>query len=292
MKITKKQWVVGGLAVLVLAGGSAGIVANNQAQMQAERTAQAAKVAHDNLIKSAKELTKKAETFKVEADVQTAQDAIKKLDEKDKTALIARIEKVQKNWDLVNATNKAVLSAEKSKTEASVKIAQMDIDKLKEEMTTSKKTALQKRLDKVKATLKDQKEEAQAEAKKKAQEKGAADAKASQEAVIAQSETQASASNNAGVQNPTFASSADTGTYIQESQAPSYNAPASPSYAAPAGGGGAQAPSTPSSNTGNLAYNSGAGANANPNVSLEDGNKAIEDANNHLNGAPSANGGR
>ena len=111
MKITKKQWIVGGAVALVLAGGGTGIVVNNQAQAQAEKTAQEAKTAHDNLIKAAKTATEKAETFKAESDVKSAQDAIKKLDEKDKTSLISRVEKVRQNWDLVNKADKAVTNA-------------------------------------------------------------------------------------------------------------------------------------------------------------------------------------
>ena len=61
MKFTKKQWIIGGVVALVLAGGAAGIVVNNQAQ--AEKTAQEAKTAHDNLIKAAKDATKKSRNF-------------------------------------------------------------------------------------------------------------------------------------------------------------------------------------------------------------------------------------
>ena len=60
--------------------------------------------------------------------------------------------------------------------------------------------------------------------------------------------------------------------YGQYAQAPAQN---TPSYNPPANGGnggGAVAPSTPSGNTGNPDYNSGAGSNANSNVGLDEAN--------------------
>lgn len=182
MKVTKKQWIIGGAVALVLAGGGAGIVANNQAQAQAEKTAQEAKTAHDNLLKEAKKATEKAETFKAEADVKTAQAAIKKLDEKEKTALIARVEKVRQNWDLVNKADKAVANAEKVQNDANVKTAQSAIDKIKAEMAKSKKTALQKRLDKVKTAVKNNKDRAKAKAAEEAKSKANAEQQKAQAA--------------------------------------------------------------------------------------------------------------
>ncbi len=276
MKITKKQWIVGGAVALVLAGGGTGIVVNNQAQAQAEKTAQEAKTAHDNLIKEAKKATEKAETFKAEADVKSAQDAIKKLDEKDKTSLISRVEKVRQNWDLVNKADKAVTNAEKVQNDANVKTAQTSIDKIKDNMAKSKKADLQKRLDKVKTAVKNNKDRAKAaeEAKSKAnaeQQK----AQAAQEQAQPQNDTQAQAAdvNNAvapQAEAPASGGAVDYGQYAQApaQNAPSYNAPA-PS--APSTGGNAIAPTNPPAHNG--------GGNANPNVSIDDANNAINNAN-------------
>jgi peptidoglycan DL-endopeptidase CwlO len=277
MKMTKKQWIVGGAVALVLAGGGAGIVANNQAQAQAEKTAQEAKTAHDNLIKEAKKATEKAETFKAEADVKTAQDAIKKLDEKEKPALIARVEKVRQNWDLVNKADKAVTNAEKVQNDANVKTAQSSIDKIKDEMAKSKKSALQGRLDKVKTAVKNNKERAKAQA--------------AQEQAQLQNDTQAQAAdvNNAvAPQAEAPAASGGAVDYGQYAQAPAQN---TPSYNPPVtggNGGGAVAPSTPSGNTGNSDYNNGGGANANPNQSIDD----MDNVNHPSNGENSIDGGR
>lgn len=248
MKFTKKQWIIGGAIVLVLAGGSAGIVANNQAQAQAEKTAQEAKTAHDNLIKAAKAATAKAETFKSEADVKAAQDAINKLDEKDKTAFFARVEKVRQNWYLVNKANKAVVNAEKVQNDANVKTAQTAINKIKAEMAKSKKIALQKRLDKVKTVVKNNKERAKAKAAEEAKSKAAAEqqkAQAAQEQAKTQNESQAQASdvNNATDTQANVPASNSTVDYGQYAQAPAQN---TPSYTPPAtggNGGGAVAPS-------------------------------------------------
>lgn len=292
MEFGKKQWIISGAVVVLLAGGGAGIMANNQAQAQAEKTAQEAKTAHDNLIKEAKKATEKAETFKAEADVKTAQDAIKKLDEKDKTDLITRVEKVRQNWDLVNKANKAVTNAEKVQNDANVKTAQSSIDKIKDEMAKSKKSSLQGRLDKVKTAVKNNKERAKAKAAEEAKSKANAEqqkAQAAQEQAKAQNESQTQAAdvNNASApqaEAPAVSDGAvDYGQYAQApaQNAPSYNAPA-PS--APSTGGNATAPTNPPAHNG--------GGNANPNVSIDDANNAINDANSHPGGAPSANGGR
>lgn len=272
MKITKKQWIVGGAVALVLAGGGTGIVVNNQAQAQAEKTAQEAKTAHDNLIKEAKKATEKAETFKAEADVKSAQDAIKKLDEKDKTSLISRVEKVRQNWDLVNKADKAVTNAEKVQNDANVKTAQTSIDKIKDNMAKSKKADLQKRLDKVKTAVKNNKDRAKAKAAEEAKSK----ANAEQQKAQAQNDTQAQAAdvNNAvAPQAEAPAASGGAVDYGQYAQAPAQNAPSynAPAPSAPSTGGNAIAPTNPPAHNG--------GGNANPNVSIDDANNAINNAN-------------
>ena len=284
MEFGKKQWIISGAVVVLLAGGGAGIVANNQAQAQAEKTAQEAKTAHDNLIKEAKKATEKAETFKAEADVKTAQDAIKKLDEKDKTALIARVEKVRQNWDLVNKVDKDVTNAEKVQNDANVKTAQSSIDKIKDEMAKSKKSSLQGRLDKVKTAVKNNKERAKAaeEAKYKANAEQKK-AQAAQEQAQPQNDTQAQAAdvNNAATPQaaPVSGGTVDYGQYAQApaQNAPSYNAPA-PS--APSTGGNATAPTNPPTHNGS--------GNTNSNVGLDEAN----DLDHASNGENSIDGGR
>lgn len=295
MKFTKKQWMISSAVVVLLAGGGAGIVANNQAQAQAEKTALEAKTAHDNLIKEAKKATEKAETFKAEADVKTAQDAIKKLDEKDKTDLIARVEKVRQNWDLVNKADKAVTNAEKVQNDANVKIAQSSIDKIKDEMAKSKKSSLQGRLDKVKTAVKNNKERAKAKAAEEAKSKANAEqqkAQAAQEQAKTQNESQTQAADVNNAVAPQAEAPAPSVDYGQYAQAPAQNAPSYNPPATGGNGGGAVAPSTPSGNTGNPDYNNGGGANANPNHSINDIDNWTNEANSNPGGAPSANGGR
>lgn len=288
MKITKKQWMISGTVVVLLAGGGAGIVANNQAQAQAEKTAQEAKTAHDNLIKEAKKATEKAETFKAEADVKTAQDAIKKLDEKDKTDLIARVEKVRQNWDLVNKADKAVTNAEKVQNDANVKTAQSSIDKIKDEMAKSKKSSLQGRLDKVKTAVKNNKERAKAKAAEEAKSKANAEqqkAQAAQEQAQPQNDTQAQVAdiNNAvALQTEAPAASGGAVDYGQYAQAPAQNAPSYNAQApsAPSTGGNATAPTNPPAHNG--------GGNTNSNIGLDEAN----DLDHASNGENSIDGGR
>jgi hypothetical protein len=288
MNITKKQWIIGGAVALVLAGGGAGIVANNQAQAQAEKTAQEAKTAHDKLIEEAKKATEKAETFKAEADVKSAQDAIKKLDEKDKTDLIARVEKVRQNGDLVNKADKAVVNAEKVQNDANVKTAQTAIDKIKDNMAKSKKTALQKRLDKVKAAVKNNKDRAKAKAAEEAKSKANAEqqkAQAAQEQTKTQNEAQATDVNNAAAPQAEAPASGGAVDYGQYAQAPAQNAPGynTPAPSTPSTGGNATAPTTPPAHNG--------GGNANPNVSGNDLAHDEENANNSHGNDGVVNGG-
>ena len=243
MKFTKKHWIIAGIACLILAGGSAALVAHHQAQVKAEKTAQEAKRTYDKLLASAKETTEKAETFKAETDVKTAQEAIKKLKAKDQKNLSTRVETVGKNWSLYHQADKAVSAAEKSKTDKTIKTAQDLVNTLKDEMTKSKKAELQKRLDKVKADLK----------AKKAKE----DAKAKAQTEQVQADHSAQPANNT---QEAQAETPATGTGSEYSQSPT---PATPSYIAPATGGGAVVPAQPSANTGNSAPNNGASSNAN-----------------------------
>ena len=294
MEFTKKQkqWMIGGVVALVLAGGGTAIVMKHHAQVQADKIAQEEKAAYDKLVKAAQEATKKAETFKAEADVKSAQDAIQKLEEKDKDALIVRVEKVRQSWDLVNKADKNVVDAEKAKTDATVKTAQMAINQLKEEMTKAKKTALQKRLDKVKVAIKAKKDKATAE--KKAQEV-AAQQKAQETQTATQNNTQNQAAdiNNATAPQAETPASNSGAAYSAYAQAPS-PAPAqnNSGYVASApSGGGAQAPAQPQPNTGNPAYNNGAGANANSHVSADDLAKDEANANNTHGNVGVVNGG-
>lgn len=288
MEFGKKQWIISGAVIVLLSGGGAGIVANNQAQAQAEKTAQEAKTAHDNLIKEAKKATEKAETFKAEADVKTAQDAIKKLDEKDKTDLIARVEKVRQNWDLVNKADKAVTNAEKVQNDANVKTAQSSIDKIKDEMAKSKKSSLQGRLDKVKTAVKNNKERAKAKAAEEAKSKANAEqqkAQAAQEQAKTQNESQTQAAdvNNAvAPQAEAPAASGGAVDYGQYAQAPAQNAPSynAPAPSAPNTGGNATAPTNPPAHNG--------GGNTNSNIGLDEAN----DLDHASNGENSIDGGR
>ncbi|MGL4248743.1 MAG: hypothetical protein ACRCR5_08150 [Lactococcus garvieae] len=262
MKITKKQWIVGGAVALVLVGGGVGLVASNQ-HAKAEKVAQQAKIAHDSQVNAAKTAVEKAETFKAEADVKTAQDVVNKLEEQDKPDLLSRVEKVKQNWVLVNSANKAVLEAEKAKSDATVKTGQTAIDKLKAEMTKSKKAEFQKRLDKVKADVKAKK--AKAEADKKAKAK-AEQAKAAETKAPAQEETATQKAKNVASapveQAVTEAPAEVDGQFAQTpaQETPNYNTPA-PS--APSTGGNTSTPNPPSTGGGNTSTPPTGGNNGN-----------------------------
>jgi len=154
MEFIKKQWFIGVCISLVLAGGSAAVIVNEQAQMRIQTEKREAWVkkqeAYNKLFKEATEATQKAETFEHEADVKTAQAAIKKLNENDKIDFIVHVEWVRQNWDLVNKVEQTVSHMEKIHNDANIKEAQLAIDGLNATMTKTKKADFQKRLDKVK----------------------------------------------------------------------------------------------------------------------------------------------
>ena len=144
---------------------------------------------------------------------------------------------------MVNKAEKNVASAEKAKSDATVKTAQTTIDQLKAEMTKAKKTALQKRLDKVKAEIKAKKDKAAAE--KKSQEKTtqqtAQNSQKPAQAVAQNNGAQAS-SGNAGVAQAETPTSNGGVAYNGYAQTPVQD---NTGYVAPTPSGGS-APAQPS----------------------------------------------
>ena len=252
MKLSKKQVVIGGVVAVLLAGGvTASVVHNNN--VQAEKIAQQAKDEHDKLIQSVKEKTSQAETYKSESDVKTAQDLIKQLDDKEKPDYVNRIEKVQKNWKLVNEANKNVANAEKIQNDNNVKIAQKAIDNLKDEKIKSKKTALQTRLDKVKTSIKNTKKQKQMTSQKglnKEKEEVAKKADNSSQSVSANN----SEVNQAQVESQTVTdpTPTDNGGVSNDSvYQPTPQTPQAPTTGGNTGSGNTSTPNPPSTGSGN-----------------------------------------
>lgn len=252
MKLTKKQIIVGGAVAVLLAGGvTASVVHNNN--VQAEKIAQQAKDEHDKLIQSVKEKTSQAETYKSESDVKTAQDLIKQLDDKEKPDYVNRIEKVQKNWKLVNEANKNVVNAEKIQNDNNVKTAQKAIDNLKDEKIKSKKTALQTRLDKVKTSIKNTKKQKQMTSQKglnKEKEEVAKKADNSSQSVSVNN----SEVNQAQVESQTVTDPTPTdngGVSNDRVYQPTPQTPQAPTTGGNTGSGNASTPNPPSTGGGN-----------------------------------------
>ena len=252
MKLNKKQVVIGGVVAVLLAGGvTASVVHNNN--VQAEKIAQQAKDEHDKLIQSVKEKTSQAETYKSENDVKTAQDVIKQLDDKEKSDYVNRIEKVQKNWKLLNEANKNVANAEKIQNDNNVKTAQKAIDNLKDEKIKSKKTALQTRLDKVKTSIKNTKKQKQMTSQKalnkekeevakkvdnSSQSVSANNSEVKQAQVESQTVTDPAPTDNGGVSNDSV-------------YQPTPQTPQTPTTGGNTGSGNTSTPNPPSSGNGN-----------------------------------------
>ncbi|WP_338999473.1 hypothetical protein VNN37_06445 [Lactococcus garvieae] len=252
MKLTKKQIIVGGVVAVLLAGGATASVVHNN-NVQAEKVAQQAKEAHDKLIQSGKEKTSQAETYKSENDVKIAQDAIKQLDDKEKSDYTTRIENVQKNWKLVKEADKNVANAEKIQNDNNVKTAQKAIDNLKDEKIKSKKTALQKRLDKVKTSIKNTKKQKQMTSQKglnKEKEEVAKKVDNSNQSVS----TSNSEANQAQVESQTVADPTPVdngGASTNNAYQPTPQAPQAPVGGGNSGSGNTSNPNPPSTGGGN-----------------------------------------
>ena len=252
MKLSKKQIIVGGVVAVLLVGSvTAGVVHNSN--VQAEKIAQQAKDEHDKLIQSVKEKTTQAETYKSENDVKTAQDVIKQLDDKEKSDYVNRIEKVQKNWKLLNEANKNVANAEKIQNDNNVKTAQKAIDDLKDEKIKSKKTVLQTRLDKVKTSIKNTKKQKQMTSQKglnKEKEEVAEKVDNSSQSVsVNNSEVNQAQVESQTVTDPT---PTDNGGVSNDSvYQPTPQTPQAPTTGGDTGSGNASTPNLPSTGGGN-----------------------------------------
>jgi colicin import membrane protein len=213
MKFTKKQIIVGVVVSLLIAGGAGGVVANHNAQVahakQVEKQKQAeekVKAAYKKLQETAQTAVIKAETFKAEADIKTANTAVSKLKKADQSKLSERIQKVSANWKAVHATDKLVVAAEKAHNDKNVAAAQKSIDKLSAPMVKAQKALLQKRLNVVKKAISDSKAKAKAAAEAKAAQEALKQAEAAQKAETVETPAQ----NNEAVAISTPAYIGDT----------------------------------------------------------------------------------
>lgn len=165
----KKQKMITGviLALLIIGGGTTGMIVHNnsvkaeQAKMEKEK----AQKDYNELKNQAKKAVELAEMFKLETDVTKADEAIKRLKLDDQKPLLEQTKLLSNLWKQLNEATAKVVTAEKSKKDTDVTIAQKSVDSLKDKKQANQKTALQKRLDLVKSAIQKVKDETDKKAK-------------------------------------------------------------------------------------------------------------------------------
>ncbi|MEY8538275.1 hypothetical protein AALM99_07455 [Lactococcus muris] len=276
MKFTKNQKILAGIVATFLAGGAITGAAyyHNVQEAKAKQVQQEkrrneltkkAKAAAEKLKKAAQEALLEAQKNPNKENLKRAEEAISKIKNKELAQKLQKeLEGIKDRVHLEGDVRKAVSDYQKDPTnEEKLKKAQAEVAKLTSDYSKALKVKLTKVIEETKAKAE--------EAKSKAQAESPAQPTNNTQAAQGQAPT------------PATGTTPDYGSYSQ--------APATPSYTAPATGG-AVVPAQPSPSTGNPAYNSGAGANANSYVGMDQIDKWTEEANANPGGAPSADGGR
>ncbi|EGO7986222.1 hypothetical protein FEW53_002349 [Enterococcus faecalis] len=156
----KKLLVIG--AALVIVGGGAGLVVHNQ-KVQAEKIELAEKkekADYKKLSLQVDDSVKKAYDTRSAKDIELAENIIKKLKEQDQKGPQEKITKLHSFLGLIKKTDQLIATAEKSKKDADIKVAQKSIDSEKDAYLAKDKKAQQTRLDKLKKSIEEQKKKA------------------------------------------------------------------------------------------------------------------------------------
>ena len=167
-KFGKKQKVLLIALVVVVIGGGTGLISYNK-KVEAEKIELAEKKEKEDYQKltlKVNNLVKKAYDTRNVKDIELAEATIKKLKEPDQKDPKAQIKKLHSFLDVIKKTDQLLATAEKSKKDSDIKAAQNSINGEKDAYVKRDKEAQQKRLDKLKQAIKEQKEK---QAKEKAE---------------------------------------------------------------------------------------------------------------------------
>lgn len=188
VKLGKKEIIGLSIAAILLFGGGTAYAAHNK-QVQARKIEEQKlqeKEDYKNLTVDVNESIQKAYDTRDAKDIKLAEEAIKKLKELDQTTPREKLVKLQTYLDLIKKTDQLIAIAEKSKKDSDIQAAQNSINEEKDEYLKKDKEAHQKRLDKLKQAIKEQKDK---ESKEKAEkEKKAEEAKDKEESKTMQEE--------------------------------------------------------------------------------------------------------
>ncbi|MFG5394750.1 hypothetical protein ACFJX6_09390 [Enterococcus faecalis] len=184
-KLKKNQIIGASVAALLLIGGGSVYAVNSQKKAQAEKIELAEKKEKEDYKKLSLQVDdsiKKAYDTRNAKDIEMAETIIKKLKEQDQKDPKAKMTKLHSFLDLIKKTDQLLATAEKSKKDSDIKAAQNSINEEKDEYLKKDKEAHQKRLDKLKQGIKEQKDK---EAKEKSEKEKAQKAEEQKQQAVA-----------------------------------------------------------------------------------------------------------
>lgn len=188
VKLGKKEIIGLSIAAVLLFGGGTAYAAHNK-QVQARKIEEQKlqeKEDYKNLRVDVNESIQKAYDTRDAKDIKLAEEVIQKLKESDQNTPREKLVKLQTYLDLIKKTDQLIEIAEKSKKDSDIQAAQNSINEEKDEYLKKDKEAHQKRLDKLKQAIKEQKDK---ESKEKAEkEKKAEETKDKEESKTTQEE--------------------------------------------------------------------------------------------------------
>ncbi|EGO7565916.1 hypothetical protein [Enterococcus faecalis] len=205
VKLGKKEIIGLSIAAVLLFGVGTAYAAHNK-QVQARKIEEQKlqeKEDYKNLTVDVNESIQKAYDTRDAKDIKLAEEVIKKLKESDQTTPREKLVKLQTYLDLIKKTDQLIATAENSKKESDIQAAQNSINEEKDEYLKKDKEAHQKRLDKLKQAIKEQKDKESKEKEKKAEEsKNKEESKTTQEEKKDTTDTVIREANESNDQSP------------------------------------------------------------------------------------------
>lgn len=252
-KLKKNQIIGVSVAALLLIGGGSVYAVNSQKKAQAEKIELAEKKEKEDYKKLSLQVddsVKKAYDTRSAKDIEMAETIIKKLKEQDQKDPKAKMTKLHSFLDLIKKTDQLLATAEKSKKDSDIKAAQNSINEEKDEYLKKDKEAHQKRLDKLKQGINEQKDK---EAKEKSEKEKAQKAEEQKQQATAgnnkENATYPAQENKAQNEAANGTPANNTTGQAEQPQAPAVEQPVEQPQA-PADNGGGYTPAPPAGNGG------------------------------------------
>ncbi len=252
-KLKKNQIIGASVAALLLIGGGSVYAVNSQKKAQAEKIELAEKKEKEDYKKLSLQVdnsVKKAYDTRSAKDIEMAETIIKKLKQQDQKGPQEKMTKLHSFLELIKKTDQLLVTAEKSKKDSDIKVAQNSINEEKDEYLKKDKEAHQKRLDKLKQGIKEQKDK---EAKEKSEKEKAQKAEEQKQQAAAgnnkENATNPAQENKAQNEAANETPATNTTGQAEQPQAPAVEQPVEQPQA-PADNGGGYTPAPPAGNGG------------------------------------------